>query len=296
VTIDISWHQQEQHYEIQAPRYRAVLVPTGVTMGIHSLRPADNPKEWIACWTKDKSYMGLKRGDRLAVLNPYHYLARNLPVGITGRELPAQHHALDKQIVIDLAPTEACAISTRLTYRFGDSPLIELEVEVRSEADYFGFELWLSSYMLGRRNQPHFWCKDRDCQASWVTPVHERFVKDFYLAFPRDNRDASLTFDGRWGPSEYQTFLNGPYYAEPLMAVPDVDGEFAYLELGRREEVSKIAGCCSGEPGPMYSDDTRFYNVLFGHDLKVAEQLHATVRAGVVPIHGEIDSVLEYRW
>jgi hypothetical protein len=238
--------------------------------------------------------MGLQAGDRLAVLNPYHYLARNLSVGVTGREMPARHRAAGDRIVIDCAGTERCAMATRFTYRFDDSPWVELGVEVRAQADYEGFELWLASYVLGRRSQPHFRCRDRECGARWVTPVNDSFVKDYYLAFPRDNAVAALTYDGRWGDPTVQTFLAGPYYAEPLMAVPDDDGAFAYVEHGRREEVAKICGSYrdpTWREGDPANNDTRFYSVLFGRDVTAGETLGATVRAGIVAIERNMDEL-----
>lgn len=184
------------------------------------------------------------------------------------------------------------AIASRFTYSFDDSPLIRLDVDLAPEKAFAGFELYLSSYVLTRRHQPHFWCTDRDTEASWVAPAEDRFTRDYYVAFPRDNHAAALTFDGRWGNSPYQTFLNGPYYAEPVMAVPDDERQSAYVEMGHRNEVAKICGTCSRNnwtPEAAFNNDTRLYTVLFGRDIAPGESLHAMVRAGVIPIAGDLD-------
>lgn len=295
---EIKWLPEKKQYLVTTDTYEAILAPTGVSMGLHSLKDRTSGKEWVSCWTKQREYMGLKPGDRLAILNPYHYLAKNLVAGTaTGREMPATHSAHENSIVIDCSTTEKCKIASRYEYKFNDTPFVELNISVEAQDDYFGFELWLSSYVLGRTDQPHYWCKDRDNQASWVAPVKNRFIKDFYLAFPRDNQAAALTFDGRWGDNEYQTFLNGPYYAKPLMAVPDKDAKYAYVEFGQREEVSKISGAFSDPDwtaGCPSNNDTRFYTVLFGQDIKKGQTLKAKVKAGIIPINGNINSCLDY--
>ena len=297
MSVIVRWDGAQEHYVVSTPAYECIVRPEGTVMGVHSLRHRESGREWIACWTKQQGYMGIERGDRLCILNPYHYLARNLPIGVTGREMPARHHARGEEVVVELAPTEDCAIATTLVYKFSDSPLIELRIEVMGHAEYPDLEVWLSSYVLGRRNRPHFWCRDKERGASWVAPVRDRFVKDYYLAFPRDNKAAAMTFDGRWGDPHYQTFLNGPYYAQPLMAVAEEEGLHAYVEFGRREEVAKIAGRY-GEPdwspASAGSDYTPFYTVLFGQDLKEGQRLSATVCAGVLRIDGDIDRVRSY--
>jgi hypothetical protein len=85
-------------------------------------------------------------------------------------------------------------------------------IQITAEKDYKDFELWLSSYTPKRKNGAYFYLYDglpiseNGRQQHFFRPKVNEFFKGFYLAYPRDNYAASLTYDGRWGRKDYQTF------------------------------------------------------------------------------------------
>ncbi len=296
----IEWDEKQQCYIIGTDELDLRLAPLGTHQGIQSLIHRAEGKEWVATNTKPIPAYDLAAGGSLFLLNLYHYLARNLPAGVIGRKLQGEHRVTERGVEVTLYPQQGCRIETKAVYSVSGPASVDLEVTVRAQEPYQGFELWLSSYALRRRYGAWFNVYsgpggDESARA-WVRPELNDLVRGYYLCYPRDNRAAALTYDGRWGSDMYQTFITGPYYAAPISVIRCPETGHAYIEMGQVASCCKVASsyvAADIDPATT-SDDTRIYTVLFGSDLEVGKPVTARVRAAVVKTGEDLDRALRF--
>ena len=300
------WDEHAGLYSFETPRMKGTLVPQGKFQGIHSLIHKEEGRERVGVFTRTLSpeaiaAYGDLTGKRLFLLDLYHYLARNLQPGIKGRDMTARHRIVAGGVEITFDPKPPCQVHTKAVYAITGPEQIDLEIQVTAEEDYPDFELWLSSYTPSRANGAYFYPCDgapmggQGGQGHFVRPQAHELYRGYYLCFPRDNRAAALTYDGRWGDDRYQTFVTASYYAAPIAVVRNHDTGYAYIEMGQKKTCPKVCGSYI-DPAidpKIACDYTPIYTVLFGCDLVREQMLTARVRACLVKMGDDFDVPLE---
>ena len=297
-----AWDEKESAYVFQTESMEGCLVPLGHWQGIHSLVHREEGRERVGTFTKRLSAEAIAAygdltGTRLFLLDLYHYMAREVKQGPKGRDMPTSHRLVENGVEIQLQPVPTCNVHTRAVYTINEPDKIDLEIQVTAEEDYRDFELWLSSYTPEKTNGAYYHLYDGPPagNSSFFRPEENDFVKGFYLAYPRDNHAAALTYDGRWGNPDYQTFLTGRYYAQPIVVVLNEDTGFAYIEMSQKQACCKVCGSYSatGTDPETLNDYTPFYQVLFGCDISKGQTLTARVRACLVKMDDDFEIPLE---
>jgi len=291
----ITWNKEKSIFDFETEELKGCLQPGGKFQGVRSLIHKKEEKEWIGVHTKDYSPYGIKPGSRLFILDLYHYLAKNLTPGVIGRDMEYKYFHSGTKIKTILKSTSRCRITTEAIWEIKEPNIIDFTVTIKADAKYYGFEVWISSYIASRKKgTPYIYVYENPAtagKAHFIRPKENEFVKGFYLQFPRDNYGASLQYDGRWGNPNYATFVTGPYYAYPLFVSINEDTGYAYIEMAEKETCPRIGSSYSFDivDPRKVNDYSPLYTVLFGRDIKPGESMTARMRAHLVKIGDDFD-------
>ena len=200
-------------------------------------------------------------------------------------------------------PTAEHQVELVASYTVPEAEAIDLQVTVRSEGTYAGYELFLPSYfdpalrprVYLRGNRYGEPAGDPDLVVPMVNDVYRGTV----LVFARDPHAARRCVDGRWNRSEADapTVQMCPvrYYAHCLAFLTDPDEVLAAALMARPRDCYAISARYFAEnEADRIAPYSAFDLSLFGNDLVPGDEVSVGVRLALLPIEGDLSRPLQY--
>lgn len=293
---EIVWDEEEKAFKFKTEFMEGTLVPEGKLHGVHRLVHKRDMHDWRGTYPGELPAYGIHRGDKLFLLNIYHLLARGLHAGrLTGRLLEQEYTAIEGGVELLLKPSEICPVTHRVRYEIKEPSIIDLRISITSHGCMEAYEVWVSSY-LSPKATPYLYMYNnparRDLRGERFVPILENeFIRTWwgggYLFFPRDNRSASLVYDGRWG-ERYQPFIVGPYYARPLMVNLNEESGVALVQMARPETCDAVYASWIRVTSTERANTAEYF-VFFGEDLKPGDVKEARMRTYLIEMGEDFD-------
>jgi hypothetical protein len=160
---------------------------------------------------------------------------------------------------------------------------IDCTIDVASYAAYADYELMMSAYFAeGFKPGAYIGPGVRGpvAEIEQVRPVAAPFLRDLYLAFPRDERAANILTDGRWQRGRHLTrFAPVRYYAIPFGFYSHQATGLDILLMSRAEDVFAVSMAYhSDDPTDDVGQHRSLYLSLFGRDLDPGQRVQTAVR------------------
>jgi len=250
--------------DFETKKLKGYFKTEGAYRGIQSLIHQDEGSEWVGNF--DSGYPGydIPPGIRLYLLSLYHYLARNLPHGILGRNMPSRLEVKGNTLQITLDPIKECATTTVIRYIFSGPETLDMELSLTAHSRIEDLEICLSSYTVSRKwGTPFYYLSQQPPQEGrsvFAQPQDTPFCAGWYHTSPRDNRTAALTYDGRWPGEPYQLHITGPYFRLPLLVSRNPKTGFAFIQMAEYDTCVRV--------GSLYSSDDLKIHVAYNKDFK----------------------------
>ena len=189
----------------------------------------------------------------------------------------------DDGIVVQFQPTAAHHAQLQVTVSIAEEDSIDCTIDVTSHAYYPDYEVMISAYFAeGLRPAVYIGpgVRGATTELEWVAPVENPVYRDMYLAFPRDERAASLLSDGRWQRGRHFTrFAGARYYGLPLGVYAHDDSDLDVLLMGRPEDVFAVSMAYhSDNPLDDVGQHRSLYLSLFGRDIYPGQRIRTTCR------------------
>jgi len=297
--MKLTWNKETEFFDFETEDMVGTLVSQGKLQGIRRLMHKKDMQDFIGTYPIDYPAYGLRRGDKLYLLNIYHLLARNLPSGHTGRTMEHEYITLENGVELTIKPSTDCPVTHKVRYEIKEPNVIDLTLSLTSHASLSAYEVWVSSYFYPKLIPYIYLYKNparSDIKAEhFVAILENEFIRDWwgggYLFFPRDNKAACLVFDGRWG-EKYQPFIFGPYYARPLMVTLNKQTGIAFIQMARQEDCIALYSSwirATAEERP----NTAEYFVFFGEDLKPDDTRTARMRSCLIEMREDFNIPLK---
>ena len=242
----------------------------------------------------------------------YHYLAKNLPFGILGRNMPGKVREDGGSLVLTLGHFGPCKTETEVRLRFTGVETLDVDIEITSRTELNDLEICLSSYTVNRKwGSPYYYlCLQpaNEDNGTFIQPEDTPFLAGWYHSAPRDNRTAMLTYDGRWPGDKYQINITGPYFRLPILVSRNPTTGMALVQMAEYDTCTRVGSLYSSDnnqihlgfkrDGTAYSDSnlkadyspTYFY--LFGEDFKPGTKRRARFRMMLTRVEGDMSNVL----
>jgi hypothetical protein len=171
---------------------------------------------------------------------------------------------------------------------------IDCTVDVASYARYPDYELMISAYFAeGLKPGAYIGPGVRGPveEIEQIRPVATPFVRDMYLAFPRDERSANIVTDGRWQRGRHLTrFAPVRYYALPLGFYAHQESGLDVLLMAESADVFAVSMAYhSDDPQDDVGQHRSLYLSLFGRDLDPGQRMRARYRLQLGAFHSRVD-------
>lgn len=288
----------KEGYVFETEKLKGRFEPGGPYSGIRSLIHKDEGTEWVGDF--DSGYPGydIPPGVRLYLLSFYHYLGKNLPHLILGRNMPGKTELVDGSIILNLGPLNECNTHTKIKMFFTDPETLDLDISLTAHCLIEDMEVCLSSYTVNRKwGSPYYYLLKQPANeddGTFIQPKDTPFLQGWYHSSPRDNRTAAMLYDGRWPGDKYQIHITGPYFKYPILVSRNPETGIALIQMAEYETCSRVGSLYStydnriyvgfNKKGIAYSDDhlrsdyspTYFY--LFGDTFEPGMMKHSRFR------------------
>jgi hypothetical protein len=285
-------------YDFETSKLKGYFEASGPYSGIRSLVHKDEGSEWVGNF--DSGYPGydIPPGARLYLLSFYHYLGKNLPHLILGRNMPGRAELKDGAVRMGLGPLDVCQTDTNIELQFSGPETLDLTVTLAAQRRIEDLEICLSSYTVGRRwASPFYYLLAQPASEGrglFAQPQDTPFNRGWYHTAPRDNRTAAMLYDGRWPGEKYQIHIAGPYFKHPILVSRNPTTGFALIQMTEYDVCSRVGSLYASDDlrihvgfnkqGVAYSDDglwadyspTYFY--LFGETFEAGQTRTARYR------------------
>jgi len=299
--------------DFETKKLKGYFETEGAYRGMQSLIHKDEGVEWVGNF--DSGYPGydIPPGIRLYLLSLYHYLAKNIPHGVLGRNMPSSVEMRGDILRITLNPVKDCNATTIVEYAFSGPETLDMKLSVTAHAALEDLEICLSSYTVNRKwGTPFYYLSKQppnEGEAIFAQPQDTPFCSGWYHSSPRDNRAAGLLYDGRWPGEPYQLFVTGPYYNLPILVARNPETGFALIQMADRRNCVRLGSLYSSDDlrihvaynkdfkpysdSALYADYSPTYFFFFGENIKPGETRTARYRMILTKVRRDLNEALE---
>lgn len=262
------WHDENPHYRFETDVVSGSYLTAGEYQGMRDLvhRPTG---------------VQVAAGESLpGLVSPYRVFGNGRRYGDV-RDRPCQVEIVAEGLRIAQPADEENPFDLESLYSWNGDTL-DVKYTISPHEDMRRFELCIASYLsAGFRafvsRQSNEW-GEKD---SKIVPVDTNPMTDVYAMFPRDEKAASMIFDGRWDIPPYPVRWSVPAWFDlPLAYRRHAKSGVMGLTMGDPQECYTI-GISVNDP-PEDPDPANGYQAtylyMFGRDLPKGETAKASVR------------------
>lgn len=254
--------KEKKGYNFETDALKGYFEIEGAYRGIQSLMHKDENLEWVGDFGSGYPSYDIPPGVRLYLLSLYHYLGKNIPHGVLGRNMDSKVELIGETLQFVLSPVSGCNTTTVARFTFTAPEILDVELSVTAHAKLEDLEVCLSSYTVSRKwGTPFIYLSQQPANEGkgiFVQPQDTPFCAGWYHSNPRDNRSAALNYDGRWPGEPYQLHITGPYFRLPLMVSRNPKTGFTLVQMADYENCVRL--------GSLYSSDDLRIHVAFNKD------------------------------